>query len=141
MRARTEHLRAASLPKLGLILAALLPALLLGGCAASKHPDRGRSGQVAATCADKAECDLLWRRAQAWVELNTKRPVNNATDWMIITEPPGTFDASPTLEIKRWADPKGGGEIRIDSFCSSLLPCIPGKDEVLREFSWALGGP
>lgn len=113
----------------------LLPAALLAGCAGTIQADRPRLGVVAATCADKAQCEAYWKRAQDWVNQNSTRPVRNTTDWMIITASPGVFDTSLTYEVKRWPGPGDSGEIRFDASCSDFLPCSPGVEEARASFS------
>jgi hypothetical protein len=124
------------LPALGLLLAAAL-----AGCSGTIRADRPRVGEVAATCADQAQCELYWKRAQDWVTQNSKRPVRNVTDWMIITTSPGVWDSSLTFEIKRWAGPKDSGEIRFDASCSDFLPCSPSVAQARQSFSTFLTTP
>jgi hypothetical protein len=124
------------LPTMGLLFAAVL-----AGCSGTIRADRPRVGEVAATCADQAQCERYWTRAQDWVTLNSKRPVRNVTDWMIITTSPGVFDSSLTFEIKRWAGPKDSGEIRFDASCSDFLPCSPSVAQARQSFSSFVTAP
>jgi len=123
------------------LLPALLLPLLLAGCASSSHPDRGRSGIVAATCADKAQCEHYWHRTQEWVARNSQRPVRSVTDWMILTEEAGMFEVTPTYLITRWPGPRDSGEIRFDISCSDFLPCIPTRGQMVQDFSRYLTTP
>ena len=118
-----------------------LAGALLAGCAATVKADRGRSGQVAATCIDQAQCELYWKRAQDWVAQNSRRPMRSTTDWMLMTESPGVFDSSPTFQVTRWPDPTGSGEIRFEAYCSTFLPCSPGPAHALEEFSRFITAP
>lgn len=115
--------------------------LLLGACAATGEPDRPRAGAVAATCADKAQCELYWKRAQDWVTQHSTRQVVSNTDWMIVTAAPGSLDASPTFEVKRWPGPKDSGEIRFSAFCSTFLPCNPQEAQSLEAFQRFVTAP
>jgi len=114
-------------------LAVLLMPALLAACAADIHPSTMRPGVVVATCADKAQCELYWQRTREWIARNSRRPVNNATDWMLETASPGTFDASLTFHIIRWPGPKDSGEIRFEAYCSTVLPCIPSTHQAFEE--------
>ena len=123
------------------LLLGLLLAALLAGCAASIRADRGRSGVVAATCADKTQCELYWHRTQEWVAQHSKQPVNNATDWMVITAPPSELDSSLSYVIKRWAGEKESGEIRFEAFCSPFLPCTPPAAAAFEDYQRFLTAP
>jgi hypothetical protein len=124
------------IPRLHVALrcAALILPLLLGACAASNRPSAIRPGVVAATCADQAQCVLYWTRAREWIAQNSKRPVTSVTEWMLETASPGHFDASLTFHLTRWPGPQDSGEIRFEAYCSTLIPCSPGKSEAYEDF-------
>jgi hypothetical protein len=114
--------------------AALTLPLLLGACAASNKPSTIRPGVVAATCADQAQCVLYWTRTREWAAHNSKRPIISTTEWMLETASPGYFDSSLTFHLSRWPGPQDSGEIRFEAYCSTLIPCFPGKSEAYEDF-------
>jgi len=121
--------------------AALAAAALLAGCAASPHPDRPRSGVVAATCADQAQCELYWKRARDWVTANSKRAIRADTDWMLRTDKPGSLDIALSYQLMRWPGPDNSGEIRFEAGCSYFLPCNPSPAQAFADFSAYLKAP
>lgn len=130
--------RAALLPSMLLLGAA---ALLLSACAVGPHHGTQRSGEVAATCKDKAQCDRLWARARDWVTLNSEQPVANATDFMILTRQPESFDARLSYRVARWAAPDESGEIRFEASCSPVIPCRPQPAQALAQFRAYIAAP
>jgi hypothetical protein len=113
----------------------LLGALVLGGCATA--PDDPASNPEAAAplaCINKAQCDLYWQRAQAWIAANSAYRVQNVTDTVIQTYGPigATFDLAYTVVKTPSAD--GSGRIAFICACGNLIRCEPTKTQATIEF-------
>ena len=128
-----------------LTLTLYLSALLAGGCAWFGGNKMGqplpRAGQLAVTCKDQAQCEEYWHRTKRWIAENSRRPVRDATDWIILTEDGGTFGVALTYRITRWPGPNNSGEIRFEAGCSYFLPCSPSPAQALEQFRGSLSAP
>lgn len=108
---------------------------LLAGCAAL--PDDPSSNPEAAAplvCMNKAQCDLYWQRAQAWVaNSSTYYRISLATDTLIETygPTPGRMD----LAYRVTRIPQGdGAQILIVANCGNVFGCAPTRTDAIAGF-------
>ena len=121
----------------------VLTVILAAGCTwpiGEKKSEAGRrQGELAATCKDQVQCEEYWRRTRRWIAENSRRPVRDATDWIILTEDGGSFGVALTYRITRWPGPNKSGEIRFEAGCSYFLPCSPSPAQALEQYRQFLG--
>lgn len=112
-----------------------LGTLTLAACASGPDdPASNREAAAPLACFDKAQCDLYWQRAQAWIAANSRYRVQHVTDTVIQTYGPvtATFDLAYTVVKTPSAD--GSGRIAIACACGSLIHCEPTKTEATIAF-------
>ena len=112
-----------------------LGTLALAACASG--PDDPASNPEAAAplaCFSKAQCDLYWQRAQAWIAANSKYRVQHVTDTVIQTYGPiaATFDIA--YPVVKTPSPDGSARIAIACACGNLIHCEPTKTEATTAF-------
>lgn len=76
-------------------------------------------------CANKAQCDTYWQRAQVWVSTHSGYKVQTATDAIIQTY--GPFGAKVELahQVLRLPNENGSARIIIKSNCDNIFGCHP----------------
>jgi hypothetical protein len=118
---------------------ALLAALCLvamAGCSTQGQvdPDVMQIATRPLTCSNKAECDLWWQRAQAWVASNSKYKIETANDSLIQTAGPDGGKRALAFQITRAAGPDGTVTIGFSAHCDSSLGCKPNPWEAGADF-------
>ena len=112
-----------------------LGTLALAACAsAPDEPANNPEAAAPVACIDKAQCDLYWQRAQAWIAANSRYRVQLVTDTVIQTYGPitGTFDLAYTVVKTPSSD--GSGRIAVACACGNLFHCEPTRTEATIAF-------
>ena len=116
-------------------LSILLGTLVLAACASA--PDDPASNPEAAAplaCINKAQCDLYWQRAQAWIAANSAYRVQHVTDTVIQTYGPMGATFALAYTVVKTPSPDGSGRIAIACACGNLIRCEPTKTEATIAF-------
>ena len=116
-------------------LSMLLGAMVLAACATT--PDDPASNPEAAAplaCINKAQCDLYWQRAQAWIAANSTYRVQNVTDTVIQTYGPIGASLDLAYTVVKTPSPDGSGRIAFACTCGNLFRCEPTKTQATIEF-------
>jgi len=100
----------------------------LSGCATQLPPEveaRARDASVAPLyCSDKAQCDLYWQRAQAWIAQNSQWRIRAATDTVIETFGPGRMNGMAlAYQLTKIPEAGGGAEIVVRAGCVNMFGC------------------
>jgi hypothetical protein len=85
-------------------------------------------------CASKAQCDVYWQRAQAWVANNSQYRLQTTTDAVIETDGPVSTRTALAFRITKVPDNVGGARIYAVSACGNLLGCSPTPTEAVAAF-------
>lgn len=110
---------------------------LLAGCGSMPMATEATANRASADpvlCVDKAQCDIFWQRAQAWVANNSEYRLQMVTDTVIETQ--GPFAGRPGLafRITRVPDNKDGASIYIPAVCGSAFACSPASSDAIVSF-------
>jgi hypothetical protein len=108
--------------------------LVLGGCAAQKPlTDEQRASLQAIECSDKAQCDMIWQRAQLWIGKNSSYRMQTVTDVVIQTY--GPFDSKTELAYRAYREPLPGGKAKISFkvLCDNWIGCERPPIDALTE--------
>jgi hypothetical protein len=89
------------------------------------NPDVMQVATAPLTCADKAQCDLWWQRAEGWVRNHSKYEVQTVTDTLIQTSGPGGGRRLLAYEITKAVNSDGTATIGFAAHCDSSLGCRP----------------
>lgn len=109
--------------------AVLLVALLAGCASAPKDPAVVAEAHRPLICKDKAQCDLYWSRAQAWVANNGGYRIQTVSDSVISTYGPFGGKVDLASQVTREAAADGSARIRIRLSCDNLFGCRPTPEE------------
>lgn len=96
----------------------LFIALAIAGCAAPR-PETKPIITEAVKCANKAQCDFAWQRAQVWVNENSSFRIQLANDVTIQTYGPGIDSIALAYTIVRENSANGSAEFRMTAGCSA----------------------
>jgi hypothetical protein len=85
-------------------------------------------------CVGRDQCDLYWKRAQAWVANNSVYRISTATDTIIETYGPVASRAELAYKVTRVPDGRDGARILIVTSCADYLPCSPTRTSATVAF-------
>ena len=85
-------------------------------------------------CVDKAQCDLYWRRAQAWVANNSEYRLQTVTDTIIETYGPIAPRRGLAFRITKVPDDREGARIYALPACSNAFGCTPAPTDAVVAF-------
>jgi len=85
-------------------------------------------------CASKAQCDIYWQRAQAWVANNSQYRLHTMTDAVIETDLPLSTQTGLAFRITKVPDNIGGARIYAVSACSNVWGCSPTPTDAVAAF-------
>lgn len=123
-------------------LAALL-ALSLAACGLMPVPpdNPADSPEAAAplTCSSRAQCDLYWQRAQAWIAGNSDYKIQTATDTVIQTFGPFNSRVVLAFSVIRVPNADGSGRITIAAACGTR-ECVPRRTDAIVAFKRYVSG-
>lgn len=113
-----------------------LAAGALAGCATAAWDDPAANPVAAAplACVDRTQCDLYWKRAQAWVANNSVYRISTATDTIIETYGPTTSRPELAYKVTRVPDGRDGARILIVTTCAPYVPCSPTRTDATVAF-------
>lgn len=80
------------------------------------------------------ECKQYWERAQAWIAVHSKWKIQTATDVLIQTYNPTTYDLTYSFTVLKEALPNGKYRIIMSPYFASLAGCSPKPEDVKRAF-------
>lgn len=103
-------------------------------------PDVMQIATTPLTCSSKAECDLWWQRAQAWVANNSKYRIEAATGTLIQTAGPDGGKRALAYQITRTQNPDGTATIGFAAHCDGSLGCKPNPWEAGADFKQYVRG-
>ncbi len=88
------------------------------------------------SCADKAQCDLYWQRAQIWIAKNSQFRVQSVTDTVLTTHGPSSSLAHAlAFQVIKIPAVGGGAQITIDANCNDIYgQCLPHSIEAIASF-------
>jgi hypothetical protein len=114
-------------------LAPCIAASLLYGC--GQMPASGeRAASETLVCTSKAQCDLYWQRAQAWVANNSEYRLQTVTDTIIETYGPLAARSGLAFRITKVPDDKEGARIYALPACSNAFGCTPAPADAVIAF-------
>ena len=118
----------------GLLLCAAVATL--SSCSQVRFSDSTASPESAepVLCANKAQCDVYWQRAQAWVANNSQYRLHTTTDAVIETDGPVPTQTGLAFRITKVPDNTGGARIYAVSACSNVFGCSPTPTEAVAAF-------
>ena len=105
----------------------------LGGCATPVDEATIAVAKKPLLCKDKAQCDLYWSRAQAWVASSSDYRIQNVTDTLITTYGPTGPLWRTAYQIVRVANVDGSARITIEPLCS-MYGCRPDANVASAAF-------
>jgi hypothetical protein len=85
-------------------------------------------------CVDRAQCDVYWQRAQAWVANNSAYRLQTITDTVIETAGPLAARTSLAYRITRVPDDQQGARIYVMAACGHLAGCNPASSDAVVAF-------
>jgi hypothetical protein len=99
-----------------------LVALSLSGCATTQETPEQLAiedqylvnAQSPLTCADKAQCDLYWQRAEVWIAKNCAYRVHTENDNVISTYGPDSSQGMAYI-VTKTPDPDGSSTIDVEA--------------------------
>lgn len=112
---------------------------LLSGCGqmpASGDPSASPASAEPVLCIDKAQCDVYWQRAQAWVANNSGYRLQTVTDTIIETYGPLAARTGLAFRITKVPDDKEGARIYALPVCGNAFGCSPTPADALIAFKW-----
>lgn len=118
-------------------------AMLVAACGLMPVPpdNPGDNPEAAAplTCSGRAQCDMYWQRAQAWIAGNSEWKIQTATDTVIQTFGPMQSRVAPAFSVIRQPNPDGSARISIAAACGTR-ECSPRRTESVIAFKRYVGG-
>ncbi|MGF6752883.1 hypothetical protein [Paraburkholderia sp. GAS334] len=110
--------------------------VLAAGCATSGQvdPDTMQIATAPLTCVNKAECDLWWKRAQAWVTQVSTYGLQSESDTLIQTAGPDGGKRALAYQITKTENKDGTATIGFAAHCDSSLGCTPNPWEAGADF-------
>jgi hypothetical protein len=117
-------------------LYAVLLCLALSSCATAPRDDPRASAEAVEPllCASKAQCDVYWQRAQAWVASNSEYRIRVANDVLIETFGPFGSKVDLAYRITRVPENSGGARIYIFTGCDNFIRCYPPRTDAIVAF-------
>lgn len=118
----------------GLLLCAAV--VTLSSCSQVRFSDPSTNPESAepVLCANKAQCDVYWQRAQAWVANNSQYRLQTTTDAIIETDGPLATQTGLAYRITKVPDNTGGARIYAVSACSNAFGCSQTPTEAVVAF-------
>jgi hypothetical protein len=110
---------------------------VLAGCTRMPTPAELAANPATAEpvlCLNKAQCDLYWQRAQAWVANNSEYRLQTVTDNVIETYGPVTPRSGLAFRITKVPDDKEGARIYAIPACSNVFGCTPAPTDAVVAF-------
>jgi hypothetical protein len=110
---------------------------LLAGCGPMPMTTESTVNRASAEpvlCVGKAQCDIYWQRAQAWVANNSEYRLQTVTDTVIETQGPSVGRPALAFRITRVPDDKDGASIYILAVCGNTLGCSPTSADAVTAF-------
>jgi hypothetical protein len=98
------------------------------------EPTANRASADPVLCVGKAQCDIFWQRAQAWVANNSEYRLQTVTDTVIETQGPIAGRTGLAYRITRVPDDKDGASIYILAACGNALGCSPTSSDAVTAF-------
>jgi hypothetical protein len=118
--------------KLKYALLAAAFAAALAGCATQPQltPEEQAEAHAPLTCSPGEQCAMYWRRAQAWLALNSRMKIQIATDTVLETH--NVVNHEPTYAFRLVRVPEGTGSERITIFlaCGNMFGCPVPQERV-----------
>ncbi|CAG2161348.1 hypothetical protein [Cupriavidus numazuensis] len=109
------------------LLQACIATLVLGGCAYVGPPSA-----MGVPCANRAQCDTYWQRAQAWVAMNSRYRIQIATD--VVLQTYGSRDMELAYYITRVVNSDGSATIVVDATCGNMFGCATDPAAAKSDF-------
>jgi len=113
-------------------LSLCIAAALLFGC--GQMPAANLATAETLICTNKAQCDLYWQRAQAWVANNSEYRLQTVTDTIIETYGPLAARSGLAFRITKVPDDKEGARIYALPACSNAFGCSPAPADAVIAF-------
>src|SRR5262245_4085639 len=110
---------------------------LLSGCAPMTIPSNYAATSMSSNpllCASKAQCDIYWQRAQAWVANNSEYRLQTVTDTIIETQGPILSRSALAFRVTRVPDNADGARIVVVAACGSAFGCKPESSAAVTAF-------
>ena len=85
-------------------------------------------------CVGKAQCDIYWQRAQAWVANNSEYRLQTVTDTVIETQGPLLARSALAFRVTRVPDDKDGARIVVVAACGNAFGCNPESSVAVTAF-------
>ena len=85
-------------------------------------------------CVGKAQCDIYWQRAQAWVVNNSEYRMQTVTDTVIETQGPALGRSALAFRVTRVPDDKDGARIVVIAACGNVFGCKPESSAAVTAF-------
>jgi hypothetical protein len=110
--------------------------VLTAGCSTSGQvsPDTMQIATAPLTCANKAECDVWWQRAQVWVADHAKYKIDTVTDSLIQTAGPAGGRRALAYQITKTPNHDGSATIGFAAHCDSMFGCKPNPWQAGADF-------
>ena len=115
-------------------LLGLVAAVLLVGCA-SRAPREARIPYAAVSCADTAQCNALWSRAQVYLAQHGAFRMQFATDSILQTFGPQQGFPMLAFTVTKEAALDGSATITMDGRCGNMFGCTPDISEARQDFN------
>ena len=113
----------------------IFTAALLAGCAPAPiavEPPAASATPV--LCVNKAQCDVYWQRAQAWLANNSTYRMQTITDTVLETAGPQAARTALAFRITRVPDNQEGARIYVMAACGYSMPCNPPSFDAVIAF-------
>ena len=118
----------------GLLLCAAVATLSSCSQVRFSEPTANPESADPVLCASKAQCDVYWQRAQAWVANNSQYRLHTTSDVVIETDGPVPTQTGLAFRITKVPDNIGGARIYAVSACSNVFGCSPAPTEGVAAF-------
>jgi hypothetical protein len=110
---------------------------LLSGCAqvpVATDPAVSSASAQPVLCVGKAQCEIYWQRAQAWVANNSEYRLQTVTDTVIETHGPLMARRGLAFRVTRVPDDKDGARIYVLAACGNAFGCSPASSDAVTAF-------
>jgi len=107
----------------------------LAGCATV--PPSDRQPIQAITCKSKADCDVKWSKAVAWVSANAAYRMQVQSEQLIQTY--NSIDTGLSVVVNKISEPNGAGKIVARMSCGNMFGCFPDTYVALQQFTAFVG--
>ena len=114
-----------------------LMAGVLAGCVqvpVVSNPAAAAESEKPVLCVGKPQCDVFWRRAQAWVANNSEYRMQTVTDTVIETDGPTLGRTALAFRVTRVPDDRDGARIYVLASCSNAFGCSPEPSTAVAAF-------